>query len=185
MTKTRWSEKPLTLVPMLLNNIKNFAPGESKRKFEQGRQETLKKEQALLDRLKQLPNGEEKAKETKRMIDLIRNFAGYREYPKYGMVNCYFVYKQALLKEAERSYKPTLFMKKKIFTTSVLKNFTKSYAQEGIANKAISDAFAGSGFEINVELSGISQEFHRNFGVRSISFSSVPNKVVRYGLTLV
>ena len=27
---------------------------------------------------------------------------GYREYPKYGMVNRYFIYKQALLKEAER-----------------------------------------------------------------------------------
>ena len=34
------------------------------------------------------------------MIDLIRNFIGYREYPKYDMVNRYFVYKQALLKEA-------------------------------------------------------------------------------------
>ena len=27
---------------------------------------------------------------------------GYREYPKYGMVSRYFVYKQALLGEAER-----------------------------------------------------------------------------------
>ncbi len=102
ITKTRWSEKPTTLVPMILSNIKNFEPGASKRKFEQGRQEALKKEQELLDRLKQLPDGEQKAEETKRMIDLIRNFTGYREYPKYGMVSRYFVYKQALLKEAEQ-----------------------------------------------------------------------------------
>lgn len=102
ITKTRWNEKPTTLVPMILNNIKNFEPNASNRKFEQGRQEALKKEQELLDRLKQLPDGEQKAKETKRMIDLIRNFIGYREYPKYGMVNRYFVYKQALLKEAEQ-----------------------------------------------------------------------------------
>lgn len=102
ITKTRWSEKPTTLVPMILSNIKNFEPNASNRKFEQGRQEALKKEQELLDRLKQLPDGEQKAKETKRMIDLIRNFIGYREYPKYGMVNRYFVYKQALLKEAEQ-----------------------------------------------------------------------------------
>lgn len=27
---------------------------------------------------------------------------GYREYPKYGMVSRYFIYKQALLEEAER-----------------------------------------------------------------------------------
>jgi phosphoenolpyruvate synthase/pyruvate phosphate dikinase len=102
ITKTRWSEKPTTIVPMILSNIKNFEPNASIRKFEQGRQEALKKEQELLDRLKQLPDGEQKAKETKRMIDLIRNFIGYREYPKYGMVYRYFVYKQALLKEAEQ-----------------------------------------------------------------------------------
>ncbi|MED4690390.1 phosphoenolpyruvate synthase [Peribacillus frigoritolerans] len=102
ITKTRWSEKPTTLVPVILSNIKNFEPNASNRKFEQGRQEALKKEHELLDRLKQLPDGEQKAKETKRMISLIRNFIGYREYPKYGMVNRYFVYKQALLKEAEQ-----------------------------------------------------------------------------------
>ncbi|OXM87587.1 phosphoenolpyruvate synthase [Paenibacillus rigui] len=102
ITRTRWSEKPITLVPLILGNIKNFEPHASKRKFEQGRQEALAKEQELIDRLKQLPDGEQKAKETKRMIDLIRNFIGYREYPKYGMVNRYFIYKQAMLKEAER-----------------------------------------------------------------------------------
>lgn len=102
ITRTRWSEKPTTLVPMILGNIKNFEPNASNRKFEQGLHEALQKEQELLDRLKQLPDGEQKAKETKRMIDLIRNFIGYREYPKYGMISRYFVYKQALLKEAEQ-----------------------------------------------------------------------------------
>ena len=102
ITRPRWSEKPTTLVPMILSNIKNFEPGAGKRRFEQGRQEALEKEQELVERLKGLPDGEEKARETKRMISLIRNFIGYREYPKYGMVHRYFVYKQALLKEAER-----------------------------------------------------------------------------------
>ena len=36
------------------------------------------------------------------MIDRVRTFIGYREYPKYGMVSRYFVYKQALMEEAER-----------------------------------------------------------------------------------
>jgi rifampicin phosphotransferase len=102
ITKTRWSEKPITLIPLILSNIKNLRPNAGNQKFEQGRQEALKKEQELIERLKQLPDGEQKAKETKRNIDLIRNFIGYREYPKYGIVNRYFVYKQALLKEAER-----------------------------------------------------------------------------------
>ena len=61
ITKARWSEKPATLVPMILSNIKNFEPNAGKRKFEQGRQEALKKEQELLDRLRQLPDGEQKA----------------------------------------------------------------------------------------------------------------------------
>jgi rifampicin phosphotransferase len=102
ITRTRWREKPAILVPMILSNIKNLEPGESKRKFEHGRQEALKKEQDLLARLKQLPDGEQKAVETKQMIDLVRNFIGYREYPKYDIVSRYFIYKQALLKEAER-----------------------------------------------------------------------------------
>ncbi|MEN6327004.1 MAG: phosphoenolpyruvate synthase [Syntrophomonas sp.] len=102
ITKTRWSEKPAILIPMILSNIKNFKPNASQQKFEQGQQEALQKEQELLERLQQLPEGKRKAQETKRMISLIRNFIGYREYPKYGMINRYFVYKQALLKEAEQ-----------------------------------------------------------------------------------
>ncbi|BFT72789.1 phosphoenolpyruvate synthase [Paenibacillus sp. P36] len=102
VTRTRWSEKPSMLVPLILGNIKNFEPNAASRKFEQGRQEALEKEKELIDRLKQLPDGEEKVEETKRMISLIRNFIGYREYPKYGMISRYFVYKLALLREAER-----------------------------------------------------------------------------------
>jgi rifampicin phosphotransferase len=112
ITKARWSEKPTALVSMILSNIKNFEPNESKRKFERGRQEALKKEQELVDRLKELPDGEQKVKETKRMIDLIRNFSGYREYPKYGMVNRYFVYKQALWKEAEKLVQANILQEK-------------------------------------------------------------------------
>jgi rifampicin phosphotransferase len=97
ITKPRWSEKPSMLVPMILGNVKKFEPGAGKRKFEQGRREALKKEQELLERLKSLPDGEQKAGETKRMIGLIRNFSGYREYPKYGIVSRYFVYKQAIV----------------------------------------------------------------------------------------
>lgn len=102
ITRPRWSEHPITLVPMILGNIKNFEPNASQQKFERGRQESLNKEQSLLERLRQLPDGEEKAKETKRMIGLVRNLSGYREYPKYGIVCRYLAYKQALLKEAER-----------------------------------------------------------------------------------
>jgi phosphoenolpyruvate synthase/pyruvate phosphate dikinase len=112
ITNTRWSEKPSILIPLILSNIKNFEPNAGKRKFEQGKQEALKKENELLGRLAHLPDGEQKAMETKQMISLLRNFAGYREYPKYGIVNRFFVYKQALLKEVEKLVDAHVFHEK-------------------------------------------------------------------------
>jgi pyruvate,water dikinase len=102
ITRPRWSERPTALVPLILGNVKNFRAGGGERRFEHGRREAWKKEQELLKRVRALPDGERKAEEAKRMIDRIRTFSGYREYPKYGMVRRYFVYKQALLEEAER-----------------------------------------------------------------------------------
>ncbi|EEL81499.1 Pyruvate phosphate dikinase PEP/pyruvate-binding [Bacillus cereus AH1271] len=46
ITKTRWSEKPTTIIPMILNNIRDFEAGASKRKFEEGLQEALKKKKS-------------------------------------------------------------------------------------------------------------------------------------------
>jgi phosphoenolpyruvate synthase/pyruvate phosphate dikinase len=102
ITRPRFRERPSTLLPLILGNVRNLEPGASRRRFEQGRQEAWKKEQELLERLRALPDGQRRAEETKLMIDRVRTFIGYREYPKYGMVSRYFVYKQALLEEAER-----------------------------------------------------------------------------------
>ena len=102
ITRPRWSECPTTLLPVILGDIKNFAPGAGARRFEQGREAAWQKEQDVLERLLALPNGERKAEETKQMIDRVRTFSGYREYPKYAIVSRYFIYKQALLEEAER-----------------------------------------------------------------------------------
>jgi pyruvate,water dikinase len=102
ITRPRWSEHPSTLVPLILGNVKAFAPGAGKQRFEAGRQQAWEKEREVLARLRDLPDGETKAAEAKRMIERIRTFIGYREYPKYHMICRYFVYKQALLGEAER-----------------------------------------------------------------------------------
>ena len=102
ITRPRWSERPSTLVPMILGNVRNFEPGAGERRFEQGRLRAAEKEQELLARLRSLPDGERKAEEARQLIDRIRAFTGYREYPKYHMVSRYFVYKLALLGEAER-----------------------------------------------------------------------------------
>lgn len=102
ITRPRWRERPSTLVPVILDNVRNFEPGAAARRFEHGRQEARKKEQDVLSRLRVLPDGDRKADEAKQMIDRVRTFIGYREYPKYGIISRTFVYKQALLGEAER-----------------------------------------------------------------------------------
>jgi pyruvate,water dikinase len=102
ITRPRWREHPTALVPTLLSNIANFEPGAARRRFDDGLRAAQQKEDEVLERLRALPDGVRKAGEIKAMIDRVRTFAGYREYPKYGMVSRYFVYKQALLGEAER-----------------------------------------------------------------------------------
>ena len=52
ITRPRWSERPTTLVPMILANVKNVEPGAGQRRFEQGRQQAVDKEQELLARLR-------------------------------------------------------------------------------------------------------------------------------------
>jgi pyruvate,water dikinase len=102
ITRPRWGEQPTVLVSVILANVENFEVGEAGRRFEQGRREAEAKEREVLERLRASPDGHVRADQTKQMIDRVRTFIGYREYPKYGMVSRYFVYKQALLGEAER-----------------------------------------------------------------------------------
>lgn len=105
ITRPCWRERPSTLVPVILDNVRNFEPGAAEQRFEQGRQMAQQKEGDVLSRLRALPDGDRKADEAKRMIDRVRTFIGYREHPeygKYGIISRYFVYKQALLEDAER-----------------------------------------------------------------------------------
>ncbi|WBB50581.1 phosphoenolpyruvate synthase [Verrucosispora sp. WMMA2044] len=102
ITRPRWRERPTTLLPVLLEHVRHAEPGAAERRFERGRQAAEQKAREVLSRLRALPDGERKAAETKRMIDRVRTFAGYREYPKYDIISRYFLYKQALLVEADR-----------------------------------------------------------------------------------
>ncbi|WP_250036362.1 rifamycin-inactivating phosphotransferase [Paractinoplanes maris] len=97
ITRPRWSEQPTALVPLILGNVRNFEPGAHERLFEQGRRQAEAKRADLLARLKP-----EQAAETAAMIDRVRTFSGYREYPKYHMISRYLVYKRALTAEAGR-----------------------------------------------------------------------------------
>ncbi|MEO3873708.1 rifamycin-inactivating phosphotransferase [Nonomuraea sp. B12E4] len=100
ITRTRWSEDPTLLVPLILGNIRNFPPGERHRRAEQGRAEAERTMNDLLDRLRKLPGGAGKAKKAAKKMSLIRHFIGYREYSKHSLLLRYELYKQALMKEA-------------------------------------------------------------------------------------
>ena len=102
ITRPRWHERPGTLVPAILDNVRNFRPGEARRRFERGLQQATAKERDLLTRLRAMPDGAQKAGEVERMIARLRTFVGYREFPKFGIVRRYAIYKRALLAEAAR-----------------------------------------------------------------------------------
>ncbi|MFI0423921.1 rifamycin-inactivating phosphotransferase [Spongiactinospora sp. 9N601] len=100
ITRTRWTEDPTLLVPLLLGNIENFAPGEARRKAEGGRALAEQTINDLLARLRKLPGGSGKAKKAAKKMSLIRHFIGYREYSKHSLLLRYEIYKQALMREA-------------------------------------------------------------------------------------
>lgn len=136
ITKTRWSEKPSTIIPMILNNIKNFKLNKSQ-KFEEGLKEALDKEKEVLYRLEKLPNSKELVKETKQMINTIRDCIGYREYPKYGMISRYFVYKKALMKEAEKLVQMNLIYEKEDIYYLTLEEFKEVVREHKLAYQII------------------------------------------------
>ena len=71
------------------------------------------------------------------MIRLVRDLAGYREYPKYGIVRRYFIYKQALLKEAERLVRDKVIHNTTDIFISPLKN-SREVVRSGKLNKQLS-----------------------------------------------
>lgn len=100
LARPRWSERPSMLHPLVLGHVKNAAPNERKRRFEAGRALAERKAAEVLARIAQLPDGAQRVAETKRNLDRLRAFSGYREFPKFGLVSRFFLYKQALLREA-------------------------------------------------------------------------------------
>ncbi|MFN8123890.1 MAG: rifamycin-inactivating phosphotransferase [Thermoleophilia bacterium] len=97
ITRPRWGDDPAALVPLILANVRNFPAGEGPRRFADGLRRATGRERELLDRLRALPDGDAKAAEAARQIDRLRTFAGYREYPKYGIVRRTALHRRAIM----------------------------------------------------------------------------------------
>ncbi|MEU9832675.1 rifamycin-inactivating phosphotransferase [Streptosporangium sp. NPDC048047] len=102
ITRTRWSEDPTLLVPLILGDVRNFPPGERGRRVERGRADAERAMEDLLHRVGKLPGGAGKARKAARKMSLIRHFIGYREYSKHSLLLRYGIYKTALMEEAAR-----------------------------------------------------------------------------------
>ncbi len=112
ITKPRWNEKPTSLIPIILSNIRNLPPQSHTILFEQGLKEATEKKQEILARIEQLSGGKRKKKALNHMIDVLRNFMGCREYPKYFYARRIQIYKQALLREADDLIRYEILQKK-------------------------------------------------------------------------
>ncbi len=102
ITRPRWGEDPALLASMILGNIENCGPGARDTRIQLARNEAEQKADAIISRIAQLPGGRAKAKKVKRQISVLRNFIGYREYSKHALLQRYWLYKIALLNEAEK-----------------------------------------------------------------------------------
>ena len=59
ITRPRWSEHPTALLPVILDNVETFEPGEARRRFEEGRPGRRGRPSASCStRLRALPDGE-------------------------------------------------------------------------------------------------------------------------------
>src|SRR5690606_7829155 len=102
ITRPRWKAQPTALVPLILAHVEPMQPHGAARRSERDRREAHDKEIEQLERLRALPDDEEKAAPTAAVTARVRTFIGYREFPKYAMVSRYSIYKEALCAEAGR-----------------------------------------------------------------------------------
>ena len=106
IAKPRWHEDPAQLLPSISSNLRTMRHGEHRQRFEQGKQEAEAAEQEILRHF----NGIEK-RCIRRLIQLYRNLLGMREHHKFALVKGMYLYKLAILEEAQ-----TLVDKGKLLT---------------------------------------------------------------------
>lgn len=95
ITKPRWREDPVQLVPSIVGNIRTLTSGEHRRKFRQGE---LEAEAAGREIVSMFPRLSRRAAE--RLVRRYRHLLGMREHHKYALVLLLDVYKRAIREEA-------------------------------------------------------------------------------------
>lgn len=96
ITKPRWIEDPILIVPSILSNIRTAETGEHRRKFKQGELEAAEAGQEIIA---QFPSS--KRKRISRLVQKYRSLMGMREHHKFVLIKVMYIYKRAILEEAQ------------------------------------------------------------------------------------
>lgn len=98
--RPRWRERPASLVPTILGHVRDLPSGEHERRVAEGRARAEAAARDVVARVATGPDGEARAAEVAAAIDRARTFIGFREHPKYALVQHYAVYRDIALAEA-------------------------------------------------------------------------------------
>ncbi|MDQ0416118.1 pyruvate,water dikinase [Croceifilum oryzae] len=100
LTRSRYREAPMILIPAILGHIQTNAPGEHWERFKRGELEANEAIDNLLTRLKALPGGSRKAKKASKLLRIFRNTVGIREFPKYIMIQYFDLFRKVFIGES-------------------------------------------------------------------------------------
>jgi pyruvate,water dikinase len=95
ITKPRWIEEPVQLVPSIISNIRTVSPGEHRKKFKQGEMEAEKAGKEIVSQFRSFEK-----RRVSRFVNQYRHLMGLREHHKFAVIKILYVYKCAILEEA-------------------------------------------------------------------------------------
>jgi rifampicin phosphotransferase len=96
ITKPRWRENPVQLIPSILSNIQTGSCGEHRDKFRKGEIEAELAAKEILAQFRFLQK-----RRISRLVKLYRNLMGMREHHKFTLVKLLDIYKRAIMEEAQ------------------------------------------------------------------------------------
>lgn len=101
ISNPRWQEAPTALVPAIMSHIRTVKPNEHRKKFEEAAREAERVATDLIDQVRKR-KGSMRARILRRLIDVYRHLGGLREHHKYLVIQHFEIYRQAILKAAEK-----------------------------------------------------------------------------------
>lgn len=97
ITRPRFCERPTDLAPLILNNINSREANYRKTSTDKKMREVEELKSEIVSRL-----SKRRAKKMLERIDLMRSLIGFREFPKFNMMQCYWVIKKAWMRETDQ-----------------------------------------------------------------------------------